>query len=118
MQIDHNWAIKVPQGLHDRLHELPPILCAGITVYAPLKRYARPGATCAIVGIGGLGHLGIQFANKLGMKVTAFTTKVNNTQSLYQLGAADAQHSVDEAELKKNEGKYDIVLSTLYIDNT
>lgn len=78
VQIDHNWAIKIPEGLHNRLHEIPPLLCAGVTVYAPLKRYARPGAKCAVVGIGGLGHFALQFANKLGMETTAFTTKVNN----------------------------------------
>lgn len=78
MQIDHNWAIKIPEALHNRLHEIPPILCAGVTTYAPLKRYAKAGGTCAIVGIGGLGHLAIQYANKLGMTVTAFTTKTTN----------------------------------------
>lgn len=115
MQIDNNWAIKVPEGLD--LKELPPLLCAGITVYAPLKRYQKVGATCAVLGIGGLGHLAIQYANKLGMKVTAFTTRTNNIESLKQLGANDAQSSINLEELKQNEGKYDLVVSTLYIDN-
>ena len=88
MQVDHNWVFKIPEALNNRLHEIPPILCAGITVYAPLKRYCKPGGTCAIIGIGGLGHLGIQFSNKLGMKTTAFTTRVNNTESLHSLGAS------------------------------
>ncbi len=78
------------------MHEVPAILCAGVTVYAPLKRYAKPGAKCAVVGIGGLGHLAIQYGNKLGMEVTAFTTKVNNPQAYHALGAVDVQHSVDE----------------------
>jgi len=43
------------------------LLCAGITVYAPLKRYQKIGGKCAIIGIGGLGHLAVQYANKLGM---------------------------------------------------
>lgn len=94
MQIDHNWAIKLPQGLDIR--EVPPLLCAGITVYAPLKRFNRIGGKCAVLGIGGLGHLAIQYANKLGMEVTAFTTRLNNIDSLRQMGATDAQHSVDE----------------------
>jgi alcohol dehydrogenase (NADP+) len=99
MQIDHNWAIKIPQGLD--IKEVPPLLCAGVTVYAPLKRYNKIGGKCAVLGIGGLGHLAIQYANKLGMKVTAFTTRLNNIESLQQLGANDAQHSVSEEELKK-----------------
>ena len=51
------------------------------------------------------------------MKTTAFTTRTTNTESLHALGALDAQHSVDEEELKKNEGKYDLVISTLFIGN-
>ena len=77
------------------MHEIPPILCGGVTVYAPLKRYAKPGAKCAVIGIGGLGHFAIQYGNKLGMDVTAFTTKVNTPQNFYALGAVDVQHSVD-----------------------
>lgn len=76
MQIDQNWALPIPEGLD--LKQAPPLLCAGITVYAPLKRYNKIGGTCAILGIGGLGHLAIQYANKLGMRVSAFTTRVNN----------------------------------------
>jgi D-arabinose 1-dehydrogenase-like Zn-dependent alcohol dehydrogenase len=49
--------------------------------------------------------------------VTAFTTRLNNLDSLRQLGANDAQHSTDEQQLAKNEGQFDVVVSTLYIDN-
>jgi len=59
--------------------------------------------------------LGIQFGNKLGMKVTAFTTRTSNLESLHSLGAINAEHSVNQEELAKNEGKYDLVISTLYI---
>lgn len=115
MQIDHNWAIKMPQGLD--LKEAPPLLCAGVTVYAPLKRYNKIGAKCAVIGIGGLGHLAVQFANKLGMEVTAFTTRLGNAPFLRQLGASDVQHSTDPNLLRSNEGKYDIVVSTLFIED-
>jgi D-arabinose 1-dehydrogenase-like Zn-dependent alcohol dehydrogenase len=46
--------------------KMPPLLCAGITTYAPIKRYQKVGGSCAIIGIGGLGHLAVQYANKLG----------------------------------------------------
>ena len=46
---------------------MPPLLCAGITTYAPIKRYQIVGGSCAIIGIGGLGHLAVQYANKLGI---------------------------------------------------
>jgi len=59
-------------GFNDALGS--PLLCAGVTVYAPLKRWYKPNNTCAVIGIGGLGHLAVQYAAKLGMTVTAFTT--------------------------------------------
>ena len=80
MQINNNWAIKIPEGLD--LKEAPPLLCAGVTVYAPIKRFNKVGGKCAVLGIGGLGHLAVQYANKLGMDVTAFTTRLDNIASL------------------------------------
>lgn len=52
------------------------------------------------------------------MKVTAFTTRTGNLESLHSLGAIDAEHSISEEELAKNEGKYDLVISTLHIGDT
>lgn len=100
MQIDHNWTIPLPDGLD--LERAAPILCAGLTVYSPLKRFGRTGMTCAVLGIGGLGHMGVMYANKLGMKVTVFTTKTNAPEQFYKLGASDVQHSMDVEKLKKN----------------
>ena len=48
------------------ISKMPPLLCAGITTYAPIKRYQKVGGSCAVIGIGGLGHLAVQYANKLG----------------------------------------------------
>ena len=115
VQIDHNWAIKLPEGLD--LKEAPPLLCAGVTVYGPLKRFNKIGAKCAVLGIGGLGHLAIQYANKLGMEVTAFTTRLENAPSLRQLGASDVQHSTDLDLLRQNKGRYDVVITTLFIED-
>lgn len=86
MQIDHNWAWKVPEGL--KLDKAAPLLCAGLTVYAPLRRHGRLGDKCAVIGIGGLGHLAVQYANKLGMRVTAFTTKPERAKEFQALGAS------------------------------
>jgi len=73
IQLDSNWVFPIPQNLP--LNKVAPILCAGVTVYSPLKRHFKPNCTCAIIGIGGLGHFAIQYANKLGMTVSAFTSK-------------------------------------------
>lgn len=65
VRVQSEWAFAIPSSLSDE--EAAPLLCAGVTVYAPLKRHgAQAGVACGIVGIGGLGHLGVQFAAKLG----------------------------------------------------
>lgn len=73
MQLDSNWAWPIPKGIP--LDKAAPLLCAGLTVYSPIKRHGKAGDQCAVIGIGGLGHLAVQYASKLGMIVTAFTTK-------------------------------------------
>jgi len=76
-----------------------PLLCAGLTVYAPLKRFAKPNMTCAVIGIGGLGHLAVAIATKMGMKVTAFTTSFNREEEIRSLGAHQLQHSTNVESL-------------------
>lgn len=48
------------------LKTMAPLLCAGLTTYVPIKKYQKVGGSCAVIGIGGLGHLAVQYANKLG----------------------------------------------------
>lgn len=95
----------------------PPLLCAGVTVYAPLVRNAQAGFNCAVIGIGGLGHLAVQYANKLGMNVTAFTTSFNREKEIKALGANNLSHSTDLDSLAKEKGKYHVVINTLYVDD-
>jgi uncharacterized zinc-type alcohol dehydrogenase-like protein len=86
--VDHRFAFPLPQGgpiecgpaigltrcVHAGLdpRTCAPLFCAGLTVYAPLRRWTKPGDTVAVIGIGGLGHLALQFANALGCKVNSF----------------------------------------------
>jgi alcohol/geraniol dehydrogenase (NADP+) len=81
---------------------MAPFFCGGLTSFTSLKRYAKPGGSCAIVGVGGMGHLAVQFANKLGMHVTAFTTKVELKESIASLGATSIENTVDAETLSKN----------------
>ncbi len=64
LQIDKNWVFHIPQGMN--IAKMVPLLCAGVTTYAPIKRYQKVGGSCAVIAIGGLGHLAAQYANKLG----------------------------------------------------
>src|SRR3984957_5197208 len=66
------WTIPLPENLN--LAEAGPLLCGGITVFNPLAMYAQPTSHVGIVGIGGLGHMGVKFANAYGCEVTAFTS--------------------------------------------
>lgn len=95
-------AHKIPDGLD--LSLTPPIFCAGLTVYVPLKRYVKEGDHVAIVGIGGLGHLAIKYAKIMGCKVTAITGTLDKVEELKAMGAdtvltydqlADAQKTRD-----------------------
>jgi len=94
-----------------------PILCAGATVFSPLKRYSVPGVRCGVIGIGGLGHMGIQFANKMGMHAVAISGSPAKEAEAKKLGAKEFICSKNEAEMKKlmTTEKLDIILNTAYM---
>lgn len=109
----------IPAGLP--LDKIPPLLCAGVTVYAPIARWAQynppaPGVKTAVIGIGGLGHLAVQYLAKMGYNVTCFSTNLNRASEYQKLGAHDTQHSTDAGSLSKNEHKYDYVISTTFFN--
>ena len=86
VKLTEAWSFKIPEGLD--LKRLAPIFCAGITCYGPLSEYAQPGGKCAVVGIGGLGHMGVLFAKAMGMEVTAVSSSDSKQElCLKELGA-------------------------------
>jgi D-arabinose 1-dehydrogenase-like Zn-dependent alcohol dehydrogenase len=89
-----------------------PLFCAGATVYEPLKLYTRPGQKVGIMGIGGLGHLAIQFANKMGLDVTAISTSDSKRDEARELGATGFLNSSNEAEWTASLKKFDHILIT------
>lgn len=108
-------AIPMPEDLD--LSSAAPLLCAGLTVYSPLNTWKQPGIKVGVLGIGGLGHLAIQFASKMGMEVTAFTTSTGREKELKELGASYIRHSTDLLKLAEDEGKYHLVCDTLFVDD-
>lgn len=104
---------KVSEDLDEK--RAAPLLCAGITVYQPIKQYARPGDNAAVIGIGGLGHLGLQFLHKLGFKVTAFSSTLDKVDMIKSFGADHVINYKDESEMKKHYDKYDFIINTLPI---
>ena len=85
----------------------------GLTVFSPIHKYFKAGAKIGIIGCGGLGHLAIQFAAKMGAEVTAFSSAPEKSEWLKQLGANFIVNSTDLQSLAKEFQKYDLVLSTM-----
>jgi uncharacterized zinc-type alcohol dehydrogenase-like protein len=115
IRVNARFAIPVPEALESE--NVAPLLCAGVTVYSPLRNLlARPSSRVGVIGIGGLGHLGLQFARAFGCEVTAFSTSQNKEQEARELGAHHFVNTRDNGELKKVAGSFDLILSTTSVD--
>ena len=109
--VDENYTLHVPEKLD--LPSAAPILCAGITVYSPLKHWkAGPNKKTGIVGIGGLEHMGIKIARAMGAHVVVFTTSPSKVKDAKRLGADEAVLSSDLEQMQK-QSKFDIILDTV-----
>jgi D-arabinose 1-dehydrogenase-like Zn-dependent alcohol dehydrogenase len=108
--------VKIPDGMD--LKNTSPLLCAGITVFAPLNKFVKPGMTVGVIGVGGLGHLAIQFASKLGASVYGFTSSKNKESFIKQMGAEAAVLWREKDYQKNYTNKFDILINTLPIANT
>jgi alcohol/geraniol dehydrogenase (NADP+) len=115
VRVHSKFAVPVPEALESE--NAAPLLCAGITVYAPMRNHGvRPSSRVGIVGIGGLGHLGLQFAKAFGAEVTALSTSKDKEAEALEMGADYFVNTRDTAELKKIAGSLDFVLSTVSAD--
>ncbi|KAJ1680245.1 hypothetical protein EV182_000401 [Spiromyces aspiralis] len=86
VRVDANYAIRIPDNI--RPEEAAPLMCAGVTVFAPmLRKGVKKGDRVGVVGIGGLGHLALQFARALGCEVTAFSSSEDKRDECLKLGA-------------------------------
>lgn len=98
--VDENYVVHIPETLD--LPSAAPILCAGITVYSPLKHWgAAQGKNIGIIGIGGLGHMAIKIAKAMGAYVTVFTTSQNKADDAKRLGADAIILSTDVKQMDK-----------------
>jgi uncharacterized zinc-type alcohol dehydrogenase-like protein len=109
------FVFPIPDAL-DSEHTAP-LLCAGITVYNPLRTHGiNPSSRVGIVGIGGLGHLAIQFARVFGADVTAFSTSTSKEAEARALGAHHFVNTLESKALKEVAGTQDFILSTINAD--
>ncbi|MFF3861070.1 NAD(P)-dependent alcohol dehydrogenase [Streptomyces sp. NPDC002209] len=110
--VDENYTVRIPDGL--ALDAAAPLLCAGITLYSPLKHWqAGPGKKVAIVGLGGLGHMGVKIAAALGAEVTVLSQSLRKQDDGLRLGASHYYATSDETTFEKLAGSFDLVISTV-----
>lgn len=110
--VDSDFVFKIPDGLE--LAEAAPLLCAGITCYAPLVNYkCGPGKKVAIVGLGGLGHVGVKLAKAMGAEVTVISQSMKKQQAAKELGADDYAATSDPETFKKYADTFDIIVNTV-----
>ncbi len=94
--------------------KIAPLLCAGITMYSPLKKWkVKKGMNVGIVGLGGLGQMGVKIAKALGAKVILFTTSENKVKDGLKFGASDVCISNNEEQMAKYMGQLDLIVNTV-----
>lgn len=105
------WTVKLPAALDPA--SSGPLFCGGITVFAPIADLGiKPTDRVGVIGIGGLGHLALQFLNAWGCEVTAFTSSKSKAPEAMKLGAHHVVSSTDSGELKAIAGTLDFILVT------
>lgn len=109
------FVVPIPDSLESE--NAAPLLCAGITVYNPFRSHGiNPSSRVGVIGIGGLGHLAVQFARAFGAEVTAFSTSAAKEQEALALGAHSFVNTRETKALKKLAGSFDFILSTINAD--
>ncbi|MEU2244834.1 NAD(P)-dependent alcohol dehydrogenase [Streptomyces sp. NPDC018338] len=110
--VDENYTLRIPEGI--ALDEAAPLLCAGITLYSPLAHWqAGPGKKVAIVGLGGLGHMGVKIAHALGAEVTVLSQSLKKQEDGLKLGADHYYATSDPETFTKLAGTFDLIISTV-----
>ena len=110
--VDERYVLRVPNALP--LDATAPLLCAGITLYSPLRHWqAGPGKRVAIIGLGGLGHMGVKIAHAMGAEVTVLSQSMSKEADAKRLGADHYYATADKATFKTLAGRFDLILNTV-----
>ena len=110
--VDENYVLRIPDSIP--LDKAAPLLCAGITLYSPLHHWgAGPGKNVAIIGLGGLGHMGLKIAHAMGARVTVLSQSLKKMEDGLQLGADEYYATSDPDTFTKLAGTFDLIVNTV-----
>ena len=113
--VDENYVLRMPENIP--LDKGAPLLCAGITLYSPLRHWAcGPGKKVAIVGLGGLGHMGVKIASAMGAEVTVLSQTMKKQADGLKMGAKHFFATSDQSTFKKLAGSFDLIINTVSAD--
>ena len=113
--VDENYVLRIPDSLP--LDRAAPLLCAGITLYSPLMHWkAGPGKKVAVIGLGGIGHMGVKIAHALGAEVTVLSQSLRKQEDAKKLGADNFYATSDPETFEKLKGHFDLIINTVSAD--
>ncbi|WP_067668058.1 NAD(P)-dependent alcohol dehydrogenase [Nocardia miyunensis] len=110
--VTENFVLSIPEGIS--LDVAAPLLCSGITLYSPLRHWnAGPGKQVAIIGMGGLGHVGVKIAAALGAEVTVLSQSLSKQDDGLRFGAQHYYATSDEKTFSELRGRFDLIINTV-----
>jgi uncharacterized zinc-type alcohol dehydrogenase-like protein len=110
--VDEDFMLHIPDGIE--LDVAAPLLCAGITLFSPLNHWnAGPGRQVAIVGMGGLGHLGVKIAHAMGAEVTVLSQSLSKQDDGLRFGADHYFATADDQTFVELAGRFDLIVNTV-----
>ncbi|MGG7518825.1 NAD(P)-dependent alcohol dehydrogenase [Allorhizobium undicola] len=110
--VKEGYVLSIPDNLP--LDKAAPLLCAGITLYSPLSHWkAGPGKKVAIIGMGGLGHMGVKLAAAMGAEVTVLSQSLSKKEDGLKFGAKDYYATSDATTFEKLAGSFDLIINTV-----
>ena len=115
--VDEKYVVRVPEGMD--LAATAPLLCAGITTYSPLRYFGvKPGDSVAIVGLGGLGHMGMKFAKAMGARVTVLSHSESKREAALALGADEFVVLSNPEDFGAHSSKFNLILDTVSAEHS
>lgn len=113
--VDENYVVHIPENIP--LDQAAPLLCAGITLYSPLRHWKTgPGSRVGVIGLGGLGHMGVKIAKALGADVSVLSHSKNKEEGAKRLGADQFLLTSDPKTLDSKAGTFDLLLNTAPVE--